>query len=56
MSNLHTCICHKCRQFMEFPYQSTVDGELYHEFCLPENKNSDETESEDTEETEEQTS
>jgi hypothetical protein len=36
--NLKTCFCHGCGAFMECPYQSTVDQELYHKFCLPETK------------------
>ena len=36
MPNLKTCFCHGCGAFMECPYQSTVDQELYHKFCLPE--------------------
>ena len=37
MPNLHTCFCHKCNQFMPYPYQSVQDEELYHKQCLPEN-------------------
>lgn len=29
---LHTSFCHKCRVWMEFPYEQ--DGELYHKWCL----------------------
>jgi hypothetical protein len=35
MPNLHTCFCHKCGKFAEYPYQSSYDGELYHKVCLP---------------------
>lgn len=36
MPNLKTCFCYACNKFMECPYQSIADGELYHKLCLPE--------------------
>jgi hypothetical protein len=38
LPNLKTAFCFKCKKFMEYPYQSEVDKELYHKFCLPENE------------------
>jgi hypothetical protein len=36
MPNLKTCFCHSCGKFMDCPYQSNIDSELYHKVCLPE--------------------
>ena len=37
MPNLKTVFCHKCGKFMDCPYLSIKDNELYHKECLPEN-------------------
>ena len=47
--NLKTSFCHKCGKLMYYPYQSVKDGELYHNYCLPENEENQEDKDSDNE-------